>query len=136
MRRRFQFSLRALLCLTLTICLTLGGWTIFKKYGQYIEAVPIKAGDPIPAKGRLIRFMGPKRCHYCLDIFGNVAGFSGPVCLYTCYGFAERSGPFTYTIKAEYSIPHLRPGEYRLALVDGYHPEAASVFGELLAEVR
>ena len=112
---RPQFSLKALLCLMLAVCLSLGGWKLFKSYGQYIEAVPIKAGEPIVVKGRLIRFFGPKQCHYCLDFWGKPAEFDGIACLHTCYGFAERSGPFTYAINAEYSIPHVQPGEYRLA---------------------
>ena len=134
MTRRFQFSLRALLLVTAILCLPLGGWHLFKKYGQFIEASPIIAGQPIVVNGRLIQFFGPKRCHYCLDIWGNHGG--GLVLLHTCYGFADRSGPFTYSIHAEYSIPQFQPGQYRLALVDGYHPQQPTVFGNLVARSR
>ncbi|HJT31172.1 MAG TPA: hypothetical protein VJ783_03915 [Pirellulales bacterium] len=58
---------------------------------------------------------------------------SGIACLYTCYGCAERSGPFTYRIKSNHRL-QAPPGEYNLKLVEGYHLNEPSVFGQLVVQ--
>jgi hypothetical protein len=61
MPRRFQFSLKALLALTATICLALGGWHMLNTYGNYMEVGDLAVGKPIRVKGRFIRVFGPQR---------------------------------------------------------------------------
>jgi hypothetical protein len=131
---RPQFSLKTMLWFMAAICVIFGGAHLVKKYGSFVEVRPVKAGEPFVLHGRVIRFFGPDRLHFCLDVFGTPPEWkSGTCCLYTCYGFAERSGPFTYRINSEFHL-QAAPGEYGLKLVEGYHPDEPTVFGRLLLE--
>jgi hypothetical protein len=60
MRRRFQFSLRALLGLAAAVCVVLGGHHLLVKYGQYVVAKPAGIGEPISIDGQLVWLCGPR----------------------------------------------------------------------------
>jgi hypothetical protein len=126
--------LKALLCLVTAVCVSFGSWHLLKKYGQFIEVRPIRAGESFVVDGRLIRLSGPQRLHFCLDV-APPAWTNTDACLWTCYGFAERSGAFTYRVHADYRL-HAPPGEYLLKFVEGYKPNKPSLFGRLVVRQR
>ncbi|HVW37404.1 MAG TPA: hypothetical protein VHB99_08860 [Pirellulales bacterium] len=68
MRRRFQFSLRALLGLAAGVCLLLGGKHLLETYGQRIEVEQPVVGKPIKIRARYIRLFGPSDVLIFIDV--------------------------------------------------------------------
>lgn len=60
MTRRFQFRLRTLLGLLVTVCLVLGGWHLYSvKFGPRVALVGhAEVGEPFTVRGRFVDFLG------------------------------------------------------------------------------
>ncbi|HEX5471999.1 MAG TPA: hypothetical protein VFW73_08935 [Lacipirellulaceae bacterium] len=71
--RRPQFSLRTLLGLAAAVCLILGIWHMVTVYGQFVEALPAPAGEPVVVAGRAIRVFGPPELEYHFRLTGDLA---------------------------------------------------------------
>jgi len=58
--------LRALLGLTATICLMLGGRHLLETYGNRVDVENVEIGAPIRIKATCFHFFGPAECEFSL----------------------------------------------------------------------
>lgn len=67
MRRRFQFSLRTLLCLTVVVCVGLGARHRWQQ-AAYVECEPAGPHEPVRATGLFTRMAGVQHEIYWLTV--------------------------------------------------------------------
>ena len=128
MLRRFQFSLRALLGLSVAMCLLLGARHLLETCGQFVASQTARIGEPVAINGRLIRFFGPREYEYFLDVIPRVEGEEQM----TWLGTSKRSWLCVYEVSQDFG-PMSRPGSYRLIL-QAAERDAPKFRGDLIIE--
>lgn len=148
--RRPQFTMKTLLCFMTAVAVLLGAPSLIKRYGQFVEARPCNAGDPVMIRGRLIRFFGPKRIRCILNI-DDPNGELGIMverdcsrswlCVYSIEIEFDRgghdpfaSGPSTGVSLWNHVAPE--PGEYDVKLFRFYEPGETAVTTKLVVLPR
>ena len=122
MRRRFQFRLRTLLILLVTVCIALGSWHLYFLYfGPYVEAVgPVVVGQPFTVRGRFVDFWGYESEVYAIQVSRIEKG--GRVIHQSAGGSANRKGFWWYDVEVELS-PVFKDGEFDVEI----HPLTKAV---------
>lgn len=122
-RRWFQFRLRTLLALVVLVCLVLGGWQLYWTYfGPYVQAEPVKVGQPIKVRGRFFDFRGADSTVFTVKLSKPRAD-GRPVIYQSGGGRTLRRGWWVYDVEIELA-PLRKPGDYDVEL----HPLTKAVF--------
>ena len=129
-RRWLQFRLRTLLILVILLCLGLGGWQIYAThFASYIVAEPVRVGEPIRVRGRLLDFRGASTTAFV--VYATQPHSRAPHGYVICQsgsGRLKKAGRWT----SEFEIDlrnNLKAGAYRLQFHPVNHPP---VFGKLV----
>jgi hypothetical protein len=140
-RRRFQFSLRALFALATVSCLFLGGWKFIDEL-EYVKAGRVECDEDgfttvlsdwlnnclgkvdqdrkkrwrtVNVNGRLTRFFGPSELPYCIEV-GFTAGTGSR--FHGTLGKSSRSWLGIYDVDTVVRFCE-EPGRYELVLLEG-----------------
>lgn len=113
MSRRFQFSLRAMLVVSVAICVAMGSWRLHHDRRQYVHASPVPVNWQIDVTGQFFHLNGPEIHQFV--VVAEAPEKDGKRFRWGSTGIARRKGAGTYEITTRLR-PAEAPGIYKLML--------------------